>query len=129
MVYSSSYSRLTRPPRHSFFLLGSSARKLKAAGVNLLAGRALRKVMYPLTPAELGDDFDLDAALQWGTIPLVWVSDERREVLESYVHPEHRRLLGLSSHQSHTVFQRARCRATRSGGRRCHRTDRALLPE
>ena len=68
-----------------FALLGSSARKLKAAGVNLPAGRALRRTMYPLTPAEIGDDFDLDAALQWGTIPLVWVSEERREVLESYV--------------------------------------------
>ncbi len=67
-----------------FALLGSSARKLKTAGTNLLAGRALRKVMYPLTAAELGDDFDLDQVLQYGTIPLVWVSDERREALESY---------------------------------------------
>ena len=71
--------------RLKFALLGSSARKLKAAGVNLLAGRALHKTMYPLTPAELGDDFDLDAALDTGTIPLVWVADERHPVLESYV--------------------------------------------
>ena len=71
--------------RLNFALLGSSARKLKAAGVNLLAGRALHKTMHPLTPAELGDDFDLDAALDTGTIPLVWVADDRRAVLESYV--------------------------------------------
>ena len=71
--------------RLNFALLGSSARKLKAAGVNLLAGRALHKTMHPLTPAELGDDFDLDSALDTGTIPLVWVADERRPVLESYV--------------------------------------------
>ena len=71
--------------RLNFALLGSSARKLKAAGVNLLAGRALHKTMHPLTPAELGDDFDLDAALGMGTIPLVWVAGERRPVLESYV--------------------------------------------
>ena len=71
--------------RLNFALLGSSARKLKAAGVNLLAGRALRKIMHPLTPAELGDDFDLEAALDTGTIPLVWVAGERRPVLESYV--------------------------------------------
>ena len=71
--------------RHlNFALLGSSARKLKAAGVNLLAGRALHKTMHPLTPAELGNDFDLDAALDTGTIPLVWVAGERRQVLESY---------------------------------------------
>ena len=68
-----------------FALLGSSARKLKAAGVNLLAGRALNKTMHPLTPAELGGDFGLDAALDSGTIPLVWAAEERRAVLESYV--------------------------------------------
>ena len=67
-----------------FALLGSSARKLKTAGTNLLAGRAAHKAMYPLTPAELGGDFDLDDALRFGTIPLVWAADDRREVLESY---------------------------------------------
>ena len=71
--------------RLNFALLGSSARKLKAAGVNLLAGRALHKTMHPLTAAELGDDFDLDAALDTGTIPLVWVAGDGRQVLESYV--------------------------------------------
>ena len=72
--------------RHlNFALLGSSARKLKAAGDNLLAGRALHKTMHPLTPGELGDDFDLEAALDTGTIPLVWVAGERRQMLESYV--------------------------------------------
>ncbi|MXW48387.1 MAG: ATP-binding protein [Gammaproteobacteria bacterium] len=71
--------------RLKFALLGSSARKLKASGVNLLAGRALHKTMHPLTPNELGDDFNLDVALDTGTIPLVWVADEQRQVLESYV--------------------------------------------
>ena len=71
--------------RLNFALLGSSARKLKAAGVNLLAGRALHKTMHPLTPAELGGDFDLEAALDTGTIPLVWVAGDRRAVLDSYV--------------------------------------------
>ena len=77
--------RFIEDRRLRFALLGSSARKLKAAGVNLLAGRALRKVMHPLTPAELGGDFALDGALDTGTIPLVWVSEDRRSVLESYV--------------------------------------------
>ena len=67
-----------------FALLGSSARKLKTAGTNLLAGRALRKAMHPLTAAELGGDFDLDEALRFGTIPLVWTSSDRRATLESY---------------------------------------------
>ena len=67
-----------------FALLGSSARKLKTAGTNLLAGRALHKAMHPLTPAETGDDFDLEEALRFGTIGLVWTADDRREVLASY---------------------------------------------
>ena len=67
-----------------FALLGSSARKLKTAGTNLLAGRATRKAMYPLVPRELGADFNLDDVLMYGSIPLVWTADSRREVLESY---------------------------------------------
>ena len=67
-----------------FALLGSSARKLKTAGTNLLAGRALRIEMHPLTPAELGDDFRLDDALRFGTLPLVWTAPDRRALLESY---------------------------------------------
>ena len=67
-----------------FALLSSSARKLKTAGTNLLAGRALRKAMHPLTAAELGDDFNLDDALRCGTIPLIWNAPNRREALQSY---------------------------------------------
>ncbi|MCY4176468.1 MAG: ATP-binding protein [Acidimicrobiaceae bacterium] len=67
-----------------FALLGSSARKLKTSGTNLLAGRALRKAMHPLTAAELGDDFSLDEALRYGTIPLIWAAPDRREALQSY---------------------------------------------
>ena len=71
--------------RLRFALLGSSARKLRAAGVNLLAGRALKKTMFPLTGAELGDAFDLDRVLRYGSVPLVWTSDAPRDVLEAYV--------------------------------------------
>ncbi|MXZ07741.1 MAG: ATP-binding protein [Acidimicrobiia bacterium] len=67
-----------------FALLGSSARQLKTAGTNLLAGRAVRRLMYPLTANELGDDFDLDQVLRYGTIALIWDSESRRETLESY---------------------------------------------
>ena len=68
-----------------FVLLGSSARKLKARGTNLLAGRALWKVMSPLVPEELGRDFSLPAVLRHGSIPLVWTARDRRQTLESYV--------------------------------------------
>jgi predicted AAA+ superfamily ATPase len=68
-----------------FALLGSSARKLRAAGVNLLAGRALWREMFPLAPEELGGDFDLDRALEIGGLPLVLDSDSPQETLRSYV--------------------------------------------
>lgn len=77
--------RLIESRRIRFAMLGSSARKLKAAGTNLLAGRALMKMMYPFTAAELGSEFDLNAVLQFGSIPLVWRTVERRAVLEAYV--------------------------------------------
>jgi predicted AAA+ superfamily ATPase len=78
--------RLIETRKLRFALLGSSARKLRAAGTNLLAGRALRKAMHPLTPHEMGRDFDLEVALRFGTLPLVVAADDRRAVLESYVH-------------------------------------------
>ena len=68
-----------------FALLGSSARKLKAAGVNLLAGRALNKTMFPLASTELAADFDLERVLRFGSVPLVWSSAEPRAVLEAYM--------------------------------------------
>ena len=68
-----------------FALLGSSARKLKTAGTNLLAGRATWKTMFPLVPEELGDDFSLDEVLGYGSIPLVWNAANKRKALEAYV--------------------------------------------
>lgn len=77
--------RFIEERRLRFALLGSSARKLRAAGVNLLAGRALWREMFPLTPEELGDDFDLDRTLEIGALPLVLDSDSPRETLHAYV--------------------------------------------
>jgi len=70
--------------RTRFVLTGSSARKLKRAGVDLLAGRALLKTMHPFLACELGARFDLDRALTDGTLPLVVASDQPAEVLRSY---------------------------------------------
>ena len=67
-----------------FVLCGSSARKLKQAGVNLLAGRALRRSMHPFVPEELGERFVLGDALQQGLLPIVWDSDDRAETLVAY---------------------------------------------
>jgi uncharacterized protein len=77
--------RFIESRRLGFILLGSSARKLKQAGTNLLAGRALRRVMYPLLPQELGPDFDLAEVLRFGSLPVIWGSSARAESLEAYV--------------------------------------------
>jgi uncharacterized protein len=71
--------------RRRFVLLGSSARRLKTADTNLLAGRAALRTMYPLVPAELGSDFDLGRVLRFGSIPVVWQADDPRAALEAYV--------------------------------------------
>lgn len=68
-----------------FVLLGSSARKLKQAGTNLLAGRALRRLMVPLLPEELGTDFDLPEVLRFGSLPVIWQSSAKDESLQAYV--------------------------------------------
>lgn len=51
---------------------------------NLLAGRATRRNMYPLVPNEMGTEFDPEEVLTYGSIPLVWQSEDKRESLEDY---------------------------------------------
>ncbi len=67
-----------------FALSGSSSRKLKRAGVNLLAGRATRRFMEGLLPEELGNDFDLETVLRFGSLPLIWQAEDRVEALQDY---------------------------------------------
>jgi len=77
--------RFIEEKKIKFALLGSSARKLRRAGVNLLGGRALQKFLHPFLPQELGDDFSIDSVLRNGSIPLVWMSDNRKEQLLAYL--------------------------------------------
>jgi uncharacterized protein len=77
--------RAIESTRRRFVLLGSSARRLTSASTNLLAGRAVHRTMYPLQPDELGNDFDLDRAMTYGTIPVVWKSASPRATLDAYV--------------------------------------------
>ena len=70
-----------------FALTGSSSRKLKRGGANLLAGRAFSFSLYPFTAQELGDRFDLQEALQWGTLPKIisYKSDkDKKRFLRTY---------------------------------------------
>ncbi len=68
-----------------FILTGSSARKLKRTGVNLLGGRALMRSMHPFTAAELSGKFNLNNALNHGLIPLILDSDDPSSSLQAYI--------------------------------------------
>jgi predicted AAA+ superfamily ATPase len=67
-----------------FLLTGSSARKLRRGGVNLLGGRARTKYLHPLTSRELGERFDLLRAAQRGLIPSIYFSEDHHADLEAY---------------------------------------------
>lgn len=67
-----------------FVLTGSSARKLRRGGVNLLAGRAVDRRLHPFMAAELGEAFDVGRALRWGLLPLVFGSSDPRSRLRSF---------------------------------------------
>lgn len=67
-----------------FLLTGSSARKLRRGGVNLLGGRARTKHLHPFTWKELGGHFDLDRALQTGLLPSIYFSDDPGADLRAY---------------------------------------------
>jgi predicted AAA+ superfamily ATPase len=71
--------------RHQFILTGSSSRKLKRAGVNLLAGRALVKNLHPFIASEMGARFNLDKALALGMLPLIAFAKDPAGTLASYV--------------------------------------------
>ncbi len=73
----------------NFAMTGSSARKLRRGAANLLAGRAVTFALYPFSARELGLQFDLDDALNFGMLPRAVAlrdeSTERKRFLHSYV--------------------------------------------
>lgn len=76
------------PSRWRFALTGSSARKLKGADVNLLAGRVVSRRMLPLTLAEMRKEPAIDELLRFGGLPLVRTERSqpaRIDLLEAYV--------------------------------------------
>src|SRR3990167_8074543 len=77
--------RLIEHRKLRFILTGSSARKLRQTGVNLLAGRALIYHMHPLTTLELNQDFNLATALTYGLLPSIYSHQNPAEYLKSYV--------------------------------------------
>lgn len=71
-----------------FILTGSSARKLKRGGANLLAGRAFINKLFPLSYKELGKEFNLTEVLKWGSLPGIFSfndTEDKKDFLRSYV--------------------------------------------
>lgn len=66
-----------------FLLTGSSARKLKRGAANLLPGRIFQHKLFPLIYWEIKEQFNLEKALQIGTLPEVYLEDylqDNREI-------------------------------------------------
>lgn len=68
-----------------FLLTGSSARKLRRGGVNLLGGRARTKHLHPLVYKELGNLFDLHLVVDRGLLPSIYFSDDPDADLKAYI--------------------------------------------
>jgi len=71
---------------HRFLMTGSSARKLRRGGINLLAGRAVQRRLFPFVYREISDSFSLDEVLRFGTLPAVYGRnrEEKIDILNSY---------------------------------------------
>ena len=70
-----------------FLMTGSSVRKLKSGGVNLLGGRALEKKLHPLCYPEIKDrgDYTLEQIFRTGLLPEMYLDPENAdEALEAY---------------------------------------------
>lgn len=79
------HTLMEEKPELRFILTGSSARKIKQIGVNLLGGRALVRSLHPFIASELKDAFDLNKALQIGLIPLVVSAQNPEDTLNAYI--------------------------------------------
>lgn len=67
-----------------FILTGSSPRKLKRGGANLLGGRARTQYLFPLVSAEV-ENLDLQRVWNYGAIPSVYTSEQPQQDLIAYV--------------------------------------------
>ncbi len=68
-----------------FILTGSSSRKLKRGGTDLLSGRAANKTFHPFMASELGNTYNFEKSLTFGLLPLVTNSISPAETLNSYI--------------------------------------------
>ena len=68
-----------------FILTGSSTRRIKKSGINLLAGRALLRHMHPFLLSEMGDSYNMEMALTSGLIPLICMAEDPLDTLNTYI--------------------------------------------
>ena len=68
-----------------FILTGSSARKLKRSGPDLMAGRVLLRNMHPFLLSELGKEADFQKALEYGLLPIIYLAHDPDSTLDTYV--------------------------------------------
>lgn len=77
--------RLIEERKVTFVLTGSSARKRRRSGANLLAGRARTLTMHPFTATELGKRFRLRHAISYGMLPTAWTDADVKDYLKGYI--------------------------------------------
>jgi len=68
-----------------FILTGSSARKIKQRGVDLLGGRAVVRSLHPFIASELKDKFEFERSLKIGLVPLIYFAQNPEDTLEAYI--------------------------------------------
>ncbi len=78
------HSLIEKKLKKQFILTGSSSRKLKRTGADLLAGRVIKKTMHPFMAVELGKKFNINSALNHGLLPLVVSAQNPEAVLKTY---------------------------------------------
>lgn len=76
--------RLIETRHLNFILSGSSARKLRRGGTNLLAGRATVENLFPLVSAEMSFELAVSEVLIYGTLPLAVTGDDPQSYLTAY---------------------------------------------
>ncbi|MFH1874011.1 MAG: AAA family ATPase [Pseudomonadota bacterium] len=77
--------RLIENKKLNFVLSGSSARKLKKGGANLLAGRAQMQHMFPFVSKEVDFKIKTPEVFRFGMLPMAYLSQEPIPYLRTYV--------------------------------------------
>lgn len=72
--------RLLDREKIQVIMTGSSARKLKKGGANLLGGRAVERFLFPFVHSEVPRGFDLEEVLRFGSLPAIWDRSDREKI-------------------------------------------------